>query len=551
MSMNTLRSSILYLVLYLLCVSLTLCFLGGCESDIQGKSCSQDSECLRGSICQDDVCTTQACDTIEDCTGSGRTCLVDLNQCSPKECGDLNAEGNILSCEEAQYCLTQGPYQFSCSTIGENDSCTADQECNGHPNGSVCCNNTCSMTCNSSGGITAGTTAGETTWEMSGEMSGEMAGEMAGIIGGTNAGTMSTTPASLCSTCIIDSDCSELSPNAQCELLPNGESYCTRPCDEANSCPGEYICLTMTNLCVPRTYECVDCLKTPCTSGTFCDLDSGTCISPQPLCSSCSEDAACIGDLVCAPIGSRKTCLNPCNDGMCTAGSSCVDNACIPDNQVCDACNGSCSDETPYCLNEEARCVACTATNPCINGLNCDLSTNTCVEQTNPGSCLSDIDCEEGLLCFNGGCVQCFQDTDCAPRNICNLDSFSCEYSACAGVECHRGSSCNAQDGLCAPGCSTADDCAVPEAMGCNTSTQQCYFLDGRCEFGGDGVCPPGSQCVINPLTMMATCSCKPGVIECHPDLVCNDLQAILDLLMLDIDLSELGIEASCGNEGF
>ena len=224
----------------------------------------------------------------------------------------------------------------------------------------------------------------------------------------------------------------------------------------------------------------------------------------------------------------------------------------MPDSGTCDPCGGACQGDTPYCIADERRCGECGPNLPCSAGLNCDLMSYTCVERAANGTCLSDTDCPDGNLCFNGECVACFQDTDCPARNVCDLNTFTCQYSACAGVECQRGSSCDSQTGLCTPGCTTNMDCALPEEMGCNTTSGQCYFLDGRCEFGGDGVCPPGSQCVPSPFaaldpTAAPACTCVIDLVECHPGLMCNDIGALLETI--GFDSAELGLEfdATCG----
>ena len=111
----------------------------------------------------------------------------------------------------------------------------------------------------------------------------------------------------------------------------------------------------------------------------------------------------------------------------------------------------------------------------------------------------------------------------------------------------------------------TVMDCALPEEMDCNTETGQCYFKDGTCDYGGDGVCAPGGQCVPNPLfaldqTLPPNCTCakedpsdanSADRISCQPGTTCTDLGAILSSFGLDPMMLGLEFEATCGVSPF
>ena len=517
--------------------SLSLCWLFiGCDSEEKTSTCASDDDCTRGQIC-DTQCIAVPCESITDCPGSGRTCAQDLNQCTAKECAD-ELRGVLRECTEGLTCLTEGPFRFSCiSSTPESVPCVGFEDCVGQGVGETCCNGQCAMTCDVPiiplGGMEGG-------WMG--------AGTEAGTQAGAQAGTQVTSSADLCTPCSATADCADLGDTARCTPIGEG-SFCTRACDETTPCPNGYACPDMIGQCIPSGFDCVACLQTPCEVGGFCDLSTGECTPPQPLCGSCTEDAGCAEGRVCGAIGSRSLCLPACDSG-CPEGSSCMGGACAPDSGECDACGGSCDGETPYCVEAEQRCAACGPTAPCGEGFNCDLETFTCVEGLPNGSCLSDVDCTEGRRCFGGACRDCLEDSDCPARNFCDLENFICEYAPCAGVICQRSSMCDSATGRCAPGCATRDDCADPTAMECNTDSGQCYFPDGNCEFGGDAVCPPGSQCVPNPLaafdpTLPNACTCTVGMIECHPGLMCVDLGALLEGFGLDM----LGLEfdATCG----
>jgi hypothetical protein len=82
--------------------------------------------------------------------------------------------------------------------------------------------------------------------------------------------------------------------------------------------------------------------------------------------------------------------------------------------------------------------------------------------------------------------------------------------------------------------------------MDCNTETGQCFYKDGTCDFGGDGVCAPGGQCVPNVLaaldpTLPPSCTCAkdeedPLVdrIACQPGTTCIDLGSFIPGLDFD-----------------
>ena len=542
---EALRKSTLSLLLS--CLSLgALTLLSACDDEPKGATCSLDDDCERGALCESGRCTEVSCASISECPGTGRTCLSDLQRCGVKECGDT-VNGEARTCSEGLTCLNEGPYRFSCVSEGAL-GCDGPEECVGSPDGSACCDGVCKESCEPPlSGMTAGTTGGTT-------------GGSAGVMAGVEAGVMMSEPASLCTPCRSNATCSELGEGATCTAIGDG-SFCTRSCDPANPCPNGYNCAEMLGQCVPNGYRCVDCLQTPCADGGFCDVTSGECVPPRGLCSPCTEDAACADGGLCRQVGAESLCLKSC-EASCPADTACVEGACVPnEGTTCDACASACGGDTPFCVEDEGRCAACGPTAPCGEGFNCDLATYTCVDATN-GSCLSDADCGDGV-CVIGECKECLQDSDCPSRHRCDPSSFSCVYEPCAGVECQRGSMCNPSTGRCTPGCMTAQDCALPESMGCNTETGQCYYTNGGCDFGGDGVCAPGGQCVPNALafldpTLPPSCTCakdnpsdplSPDRIGCQPGTTCNDLGSLLS--GFGIDPSTLEFEATCGTSLF
>lgn len=530
--------------LYFSLLFVFLSFSSACDDETQGIRCSNDDGCMRGQICESAQCVTVSC--LENpCPGTGRTCLNDLQVCSVKECGDI-INDIVRECTPEQKCLNEGPYRYSC--VSENSgNCISQNDCLGNVDGESCCDGVCRASCEP-------VTSGMTGAMMAGDMAGMMSGMMSGTMGG-----MTGSPAHLCSPCRANAECSILGEGATCTAIGEG-SFCTQACDASRPCPGGYHCVEILGQCIPNGFRCAECLQEPCVEG-FCDITTDECVPPQARCANCTEDAACANGRLCRQINGQSRCVDGC-DGGCPTGTSCQDGACIPDDQsVCDACAGACTAEHPFCIAEEERCAACGETSPCADGFNCDLATHTCVTAQS-GSCISDTDCPMGV-CVTGECRQCLQDSDCPARNRCNSNTFSCVYEPCAGVECQRGSTCDQASGRCTPGCTSAVDCALPDTMDCNPQTGQCFYKDGTCDFGGDGVCAPGGQCVPSPLALLdpsapPSCTCaklnpadplSPDRISCQPGTVCDPLGPLLALL--GIDLSQLDFEATCGVSPF
>ena len=366
------------------------------------------------------------------------------------------------------------------------------------------------------------------------------------------------TEVNLCSPCTNDAFCSQLGDDSRCTAIGEG-SYCTSFCDEESDCPQGFTCLTTIEQCIPNNFECLACQQTPCSNGEVCNFNTGECGIPAGLCSVCNNNTGCTDGQVCTELEESTVCLQSCaNTDNCLNNMTCTDGVCLPDSGVCEPCAGTCNSQRPYCIEEESRCAECGPTVPCGDGFRCDSITYTCIDIAS-SMCNLDTDCQGGY-CRNGICVECLQDQDCPARHLCDPNTFTCEYLACAGVECQRGSSCDPSTGRCSPGCSSEMDCSLPDRMACNNETGQCYYLDGTCDLGGEAVCAPSSQCLPNALatldpTLPMNCTCakedptnpaSPDRIACHPGQTCFDLRSTLgDFLPLDLEY-----EATCG-DGF
>lgn len=504
-------------------------FMGCNDDEDPGGACADDSSCARGEICMDGACSAQACNRLGDCPGSGRTCLFDLKQCSPKECADAVGGAELTCPAERPICIEGGSFPKTCVA---DVACNAPADCAGLGAGWSCCGGQCSMDCQPQDMLTP-PDMGPT----------DMAppGDGGGVIDmGQPADMGPPVERGLCSPCTDSDQCAaSLGEGARCTALGADGAFCASPCAGPGDCPVGYRCeANGLNLCLPDNLRCVECLREPCPAGLACDTMTGECVEPRGPCGPCSGDVGCMEGLRCAEVENGRFCLEPCADGACADAENmiCQDEVCQPESGRCDPCGGRCEGATPYCIEASGECGECGIGVPCGEGLNCDQATNTCVEGE---GCLGDVDClnPDTPVCFGGQCVACLQDTDCPPRMACNGEQ-QCEPDPCRGVECQRGSECDPGTGRCNPGCQAAADCADPMLMDCNVETGQCFLTNGTCDLaGGDAVCAPGSTCTPGLDPNVGVCDCalsdpmnpmSPPRIACHTGQMCT--QFIPDL---------------------
>ncbi len=484
------------------------------EQDGGGTSCLEDRDCERGSICLDESCSVQSCESIHDC--SWGTCLLDLKSCSAKECADIQDGVELFCPAERSFCLETGPNQGSC--ILPDLACTGPADCAPLGVGFSCCGGTCHQNCPDIGIILQ-------------DMGSPPELDAAPTDSSPQVDLPSVEERGACEACSNDRECSGLGEGARCTAIGDGQ-FCTQACepDEASCEPG-FSCVAGLNQCLPSNYRCEGCLVEGCPAGQLCDAVSAECVAPRGACGLCNSDAECAAGLNCQEMGNFKHCFEPCGEGeSCSTESyQCLGGFCKPSSAVCDACGSTCTGDLPVCIDAEEICGECGVRQACEPPLRCNQE-HRCEESS---GCITSVDCSDPAtpFCFGAECVQCMQLSDCAPRHDC-ID-WSCVPSSCAGVLCQTGSFCNEETGRCDPGCQTADDCAPMEDIECNASTGQCHYNDGLCDTGGgDAVCAPGSICVpgffdpakgscscrrvepLNPLNLAEIISCQPG-IEC------------------------------------
>ncbi len=251
-------------------------------------------------------------------------------------------------------------------------------------------------------------------------------------------------------------------------------------------CPDGFTCDAVANTCQSTRCARVDCSGKP---GTSCDVLDGVC--------KCGGT----GGLVC---GASEVC-NPAARA-CTASLNCNQVACGR-NQICEPATGKCLCGSKACAGGEACSVDGQGTKTCVadacSGVTC--TGNTACDPAD-GYCKCN-----GVICLGGESCGCAAGSDggCAETaRVCRPST------ACAGVACANGTTCDPVDGVCkcggpgGPVCASTQICALGPPAQCQGGAQcslpdggpktcaggtSCDPEDGKCKCGGRGgqVCAP------------------------------------------------------------
>ncbi len=126
----------------------------------------------------------------------------------------------------------------------------------------------------------------------------------------------------------------------------------------------------------------------------------------------------------------------------------------------------------------------CSISEPCADGLVC--ADGNCVSACTPDSCGAAGFCDE----LSGVCVQCRDNNDCGPGQVCNAFSNQCTGGGggCTGNEdCDRGF-CDVEKGSCVE-CLGDDTCGQGQV--CDTLTNACITQQGcTSDFNCSGATP-------------------------------------------------------------
>lgn len=288
------------------------------------------------------------------------------------------------------------------------------------------------------------------------------------------------------------------------------------------ACAKDFTCDAATNTCQSLRCSGVDCSGKPSTS---CDVFDGIC-----KCGGTGGTICAMGE-TCDP-ASKK----------CNPNVSCGDRACSK-NQTCDLSSGTCKCGTSTCSDDQF-CSPNGETKICVasicNGVHC-AGTNTC--DPNDGYCKCN-----GVVCQSGEACACPAGSD---GGTCADSLRTCKLSsACAGVTCNGGTTCDPVDGQCkcggpgGPACASNQICALgppPQCQGgaqcvnldggmkqCSGGTS-CDPEDGKCKCGGRGgtVCAPADAgmmaevCVSSSLQQSCKRPCDVRAPDCPTGNYC------------------------------
>jgi len=407
----------------------------GCEDD--HSACKTDCGCIpqcSGRCCGSDQCGSTCPD---NCALTGQTCNTTTcmceGTCQSKTCADLGKQCGWWD----DGCGTD----IFCGTCSGGQTCNADGQCVGGtvtcPGGRVLCGNECVDT--------------------------------------------SEDPRH-CGTCDNTCPAGEVCQNSQCTTWGDcrqnscpGFSYCDLNSGECKpGCAGDQQCYE-NEVCELATHECVciadydrcegQCVSTsspadhPCSTGHYCDFESGQCLQGCAFDSQCGTNEVCQNN-VCACIANHHRCSGSCVSDFSTdhCGTNCL--PCQPPmnstatcdgtscGYVCDAgyhdCNGFCVDDTSplHCGTQCTPCQAPLHATATCDGTNC------------------------GWECIQGYVV-C--DTECCEH---------CDTAGCTGFTW-----CNQETGLCEEGCTLHDQCDYG---------YYCWLETHECTRIADSSCPTG-----------------------------------------------------------
>lgn len=330
------------------------------------------------------------------------------------------------------------------------------------------------------------------------------------------------------------SECRDLSyadASGNCFLCHHSCLTCNGPTDSnCTSCPGQ-LSLGNDGTCSIRS-------PSSCRDGTYFDHRKLECNSCHMTCIKCS--------------GKESTQCTQCNDSyILTDEGRCVDihqlqscdpghyfntstSSCIPCPSKCDNCTNdakclSCIDN--YYLLSDGTCVEA-----CPDHTVTDNQTNVCLDTACHKSCLACfgtkdsecISCSEGMLLFQGLCINECPNGTYKLENSCNQCHDSC--SECVGPNADQCISCPLEtylhsnycvklcpvgsfgdrEGICLPCLEGCSDCSV--ANKCTVCSSGYYLLttNGTCV----SKCPPGFT------TKVSTHTCYPCLPNCEK---CSD----------------------------
>ena len=524
--------------------------------DNQGNTeCFSDSNCERGSVCEENTCVELQCESLLDCPGYDRTCIPDLEICTAYECTNDSDCSDKLFCNE-YLCVENISCSNSCDCSSEmicnivtgtcvpaQSSCESDNHC---PCEKFCSNeNYCIDGCSSDEECISSEFCDKHSHQCeygcrnnSGCRSDEICANHqcvheACTPGSCSDGERCNTDLGLCEifgdlrlceSCANDDQCG--SSADQCTILSeSNESFCTAACDIdiPGICDAGYTCYPVSSnssQCIPFGNECKLCHIEGCPPNMWCNASSGECEQLSGICQQCSIDYQCEEGYSCALLELRSYCFSQCSTTSCPNEYSCNENQiCMPDSGNCQPCDSlpTCNSPTPYTDEVNCRCVSCLEHSQCEQGLLCSPDFQSCYWAD--AECTSDSDCEPDTKCAGGLCVECISQMDC-PDDMCI-------QGRCHACECEPDFRCDPW-GNCIEipeNCSGPEDCIASDGQQgiCDSDTDRCY-LPGYCGSADPffSECPTPLVCQEVVQGQMTNCyGCDMLTIPCREGELC------------------------------
>ncbi len=309
-------------------------------------------------------------------------------------------------------------------------------------------------------------------------------------MGDAGAANVCDTARHECVRCLVNAHCGGDTPICKVDPTNSSNSQCVECTGDAN-CGGDApVCDESTNECTTRCSATSECAGS----------DKPVCNVARQVCVECLDATTCTTATATQCDVTNNECVECIDDTPCAATGEVCDttlHACVQCREDLQCLNGINATTLPYCELESKTCVSC------LTDLQC---TSEATSRCNPvlricTGCTDNSQCEHGLLCRGGACVQCLDNSNCT-----NPDSPFCETVSGQCVQCLEDDSClaadaahcevgqNATDRYECVGCEDNTDCAGKPGLGglCRTVDGLCVDCITNAECSGDRT---ASQC--------------------------------------------------------
>ena len=409
-----------------------------CADKVCGPAGEED-ECdcdeLKGGCDDGDVCTTDVCSAIGQCS-------YDFNESS---CDDGNECTENDACSEG---TCAGTFKEMEDLLALGCLCKQDEDCESLENETICDGTLfCQLEEEAKEGICA--VAPETIPDCDDgvECTDDSCDPVGGCVNALNHDFCAK--GEVCTTDVCDE---ELGCLVQYNELPCDDKD---PCTTNDKCNGEGLCAG------GGPTECADAQN--CTVDT-CESESGCVFTPDD--NLCDDQNACTDDFCDKDLDCQFVAVEDgadCDDGdLCTIPDSCVGGACIAGQLK------ECSDDNPCtddgCLSDQGCVFTSNNENDCLDGDACN-GAETCVDAVcAPGVapvCEDEFDCTTDSCDPALGCQYLPDDALCDDGNQCTenlcLPATGCDFQSMEnGAACDDGDECSLDDtcqqGECEPG---------------------------------------------------------------------------------------------------